>query len=510
VVLGSFIFRDYGIPWDEEALMMNGKMSYDYLFRGDPSLFNYPDRDYGVALELPLYIIQNLFSDPLNIFYFRHACIHVLFLVGLWALYKSLLILLSTHPRKYEWALLAVLMMVLSPRIYADSFYNGKDLVLLSITCIHFYTLLRLLKKPNYTNICIHAFVTAFLIDVRIIGIIHLTITLCWFVYLIVVEKGQGLRWLKMSAVYILMTALILYALWPYLYTDPLNRFIEIFKSMGDFRWKFEVLFCGAKVPSDHLPWYYSFVWIGATTPVIYLIFSLAGVFKILLDFFRKGLGDRNLLLWMSALVFMLAPILAVIILRSVIYDGWRHLYFIYPFLIVVSIPAFISTFNRLNKIKWIGGILILCLPMLNTLYFMVKNHPNQQVYFNEMMPKNSGYLLTHFERDYWGLSYKKAFEIMPQVIPAGYEDTLQVVVENLPGMFNSQFVDPNYKIHVYELQTLSDSMKKTMDYLVTNHRRNLKHTLKKCSRKIWSLDIQQSEVVGIYRLDGQMDCLDY
>jgi hypothetical protein len=428
----------------------------------------------------------------------------------LWALYQSLLLLLSTHPKKYQWALLAVVMMVLSPRIYADSFYNGKDLVLLSITCIHFYTLLRLLKKPNYTNLCIHAFVTAFLIDVRILGIIHLTITLCWFAYLILVEKGQRLRWLKMTAVYLLLTALILYALWPYLYTNPLNRFIEIFKSMGDFRWKFEVLFCGDKVSSDHLPWYYSFVWIGATTPVIYLIFSLTGVLKIFIDFFRKGLGDRNQLLWMSALVFMLAPILAVIIFRSVIYDGWRHLYFIYPFLIVVSIPAFISIFNRLNKIKWIGGILILCLPMLNTLFFMVKNHPNQQIYFNEIMPKKPGYLLTHFERDYWGMSYKTAFEKMPQIIPAGYEDTLQIVVENLPGMFNARFVDDKYKIQVYELQTLSGSMKINMDYLVTNHRRNLKHTLKKCTQKIWSLDVQQSEVVGIYRLDGQMDCLDY
>ncbi len=56
--IGLSVYKDYGISWDEETTRTNGTHSYNYVFKGDHTLFTYKDRDYGVAFELPLIIIE--------------------------------------------------------------------------------------------------------------------------------------------------------------------------------------------------------------------------------------------------------------------------------------------------------------------------------------------------------------------------------------------------------------------------------------------------------------------
>ena len=36
--------------------------------------------------------------------------------------------------------------------------------------------------------------------------------------------------------------------------------------------------------------------------------------------------------------MFVLIPILAVIMLNSTLYNGWRHMYFIYPGIIIITL----------------------------------------------------------------------------------------------------------------------------------------------------------------------------
>ena len=69
-------------------------------------------------------------------------------------------------------ALVGTLFFVLSPRIYASSFYNNKDLVFLSLATIALYYCFKSLEKINYKNLLIFSIFAAMCTSSRIFGII--------------------------------------------------------------------------------------------------------------------------------------------------------------------------------------------------------------------------------------------------------------------------------------------------------------------------------------------------
>ena len=84
-------------------------------------------------------------------------------------------------------------------------------------------------------------------------------------------------------------------------------------------------------------------------------------------------------------LLTFLIPIIAAIDFRSVSYDGWRHLYFIYPsFLLIAMFAVHLIKIIFFKKKNYFLYILILIL-ILPTGIWMYKNHPFQYVYFNSI-----------------------------------------------------------------------------------------------------------------------------
>ena len=107
-------------------------------------------------------------------------------------------------------------------------------------------------------------------------------------------------------------------------------------------------------------------------------------------------------------LLTFLIPIIAAIDFRSVSYDGWRHLYFIYPsFLLIAMFAVHLIKIIFFKKKNYFLYILILIL-ILPTGIWMYKNHPFQYVYFNFLAGKNFN---EKFEMDYLGVSNKSALE---------------------------------------------------------------------------------------------------
>ena len=108
----------------------------------------------------------------------------------------------------------------------------------------------------------------------------------------------------------------------------------------------------------------------------------------------------------------LLLPLLAVIGLHSVLYDGWRHLYFVYPALLLVALRGWVLVWQWLcaGRLRYAPMALLVGtgLAMGTTTYQMVKAHPNQQVYFNYLAGPN---VATAYELDYWGLSFRQGLE---------------------------------------------------------------------------------------------------
>ena len=96
-------------------------------------------------------------------------------------------------------------------------------------------------------------------------------------------------------------------------------------------------------------------------------------------------------------------PLVMVIVLKSTLYDGWRHLYFIYPSMIVLATLGWKVIFDKLNQFKMAGCFFLIftIIYLLQIMSWMYKAHPLQNVFFNSFV---KGDLRTKYELDYWGV----------------------------------------------------------------------------------------------------------
>jgi hypothetical protein len=107
-------------------------------------------------------------------------------------------------------------------------------------------------------------------------------------------------------------------------------------------------------------------------------------------------------------------PIIAVIVLKSVIYSDNRQMYFCYPALLLISIYGLRFLIEKIREINihwqaWASVILILGLAY--PAYFMVQYHAHENVFFNFLAGSRMSVVATRFTMDRWGLASKDALE---------------------------------------------------------------------------------------------------
>ena len=205
--------------------------------------------------------------------------------------------------------------------------------------------------------------------------------------------------------------------MWPYLWLDPFNNFIFALKESTNYPafWNFEVLYLGRYINPENLPWHYFFIWFLSTTPFIFLLTIIFGIYyfiKKYLIFFLKINFNKNFFLWKNTiqmtqlytfLVFFI-PIFFVICLNSTMYSGWRHLFFVYPPLIFLSMQvlSYLETKHNLHFFKYF--FVFIFIQLVSNIFFIYKSHPVQNIYFNFFSTKLvSGKL----PLDYWGIGNK-------------------------------------------------------------------------------------------------------
>jgi hypothetical protein len=431
LLIGLFIYKDYGVSWDESIDRVNGMVNAKYvaelvapewaanqaIFTGVPEFFSHDEVDHGALFHLPLAFIE-VFSggiDSRTYYLIRHFCIFLSFVAGAWALYN----IGRIRFRSWQLGLLASTLLVLSPRIFADAFYNGKDLVFMAYFTLGVYTLVRLLERPTLGRAVAHGLATAVATDIRILGCLLVPLTLGMFILEGLFadrEQGRPARLLQLVGAYCLATCLFTIAGWPYLWVKPFESFLQAFDNMKRFRWEGSMLYWGEVVAGTDLPWHYVPVWIIISTPVAYMVAFGGGALAYVVTLLRRPLALLRTFEGRLDLLFsgwLILPILMIIVLHSVIYDGWRHLYFVYPALLLLAVRGAQAAwvFSRPYPLACravLGLGLLAGLEGCYTAGRMVASHPHQQVYFS-FLPAESAERL--FERDYWGLSFRAGLQ---------------------------------------------------------------------------------------------------
>ena len=424
IIIGTLIHKDYGISWDEPQQRLIGFVNLnhvsDYLkldLRNPPNpppeitkLNNLKDRDYGVIFELPAVLLEHIFTfkDIQEVYFARHLLTFLVFIGGVIAVYQ----MAARRFSDWRMGLIAAAFIILSPRIFAESFYNDKDLVFLSFFAIAVNTAIIFILRPSWQTALPHALASAAAIDARIMAIIIPCATL--LIVALQILKGERLwsKSLQLLALYFIAMVGLVIVFWPFLWSDPLGHFLEALGNMAKFRWAPRIIFEAEYIKASNLPWHYVPTWISITTPPLYLVLFAVGCLSILKNCIlniRYLWRNDNQLQDLIFMGFCIGPVIAVIALHSVLYNGWRHVYFIYPTFILITVVGLHSLWHIVKDRKILHSLIAVIVigSFANTSIWMIQNHPLQNLYFNSLTRDWD----RKYEVDYWGLAYKPLLE---------------------------------------------------------------------------------------------------
>ncbi len=418
-MIGIAVLDDYGVAWDEKTQRRITEANLSYILGiHDDLQLKQINKHYGVAFEFPLLLVERGLGleDTRSIYLSRHLLTHLFFLLGGVCCYLLALRLFNNRLL----ALFAMLLFLLHPRLYAHSFVNSKDIPFLSMFMISLFLIHRAFDKDTVRAFLLCGAAVAVLINLRVMGVMLWIAVVgmrgldAWYAE----GKQERIRVLKTLGGFILSSVLVLYAIWPYLWEDPLGRLVEAFTIASRYPFERIQLFKGTFVYSTDLPWEYIPTWFLITTPWVALLLGFIGIVAV----GYRGLTQPSNILrntplrfqWLLLACFVL-PMLAVIVFNSVLYDGWRHMYFIYaPFCLLAAFGLYQLVSLSRKKYWQVGVYAATGTGLIMMIIEMAQIHPHQNLYFNALVDRHTPeYLRTQYEMDYHGTSYREGLEYL-------------------------------------------------------------------------------------------------
>lgn len=478
LLVGLFLYKDYSISLDEDINRLNGLVSLKYIFKkigfityfeqkfpNIPDLNLYSDKIYGVIFDLPLALLEFFFNfkNTADLFLLRHLITFLIFFISTLFFFK---LIKSCYKNNYM-PLLGVGFLITTPRIFSESFYNNKDILFMSFIIIALYYNIKSFSSYKTRDLILGSLFTAIASAARINGVYVAFITL--FFYFLVCKKK--IFFLKALILNFFLFFVFLYIFFPYLWENPFKNFYNSFFGFTNYNWEGYELYFGEYIRPKFAPWHYFFVWFFITTPVIYLFYIALGLFVVTKNILKNflSISDNNkYLLWMNkeqminAYIFLIffIPIYFIIILNSTLYTGWRHLYFIYPSLIFISLKGILFTKKIFKKFFIILNFLLIFFQILFLLIFIIISHPIQNIYFNNI---SKNFVINSFPYDYWGLSN---LLMMEKLISLEYKDEpLNIATASLMDLNKTKLIMSENQKKINFLGT----EKTKADYIITN-----------------------------------------
>jgi len=423
LIIGLTNFKSYSLSWEAPALRLNGGNAAIYVadkvhlgglipdyYRDFAPMGENGMADHGVAYDLPLVVLEAALgiNDSMQIYQLRSFVNFLVFILGTFSIYC----LVKRRLKTRSIALLASSFFVLSPRIFAAGFYSPSDMIFTCFFALAANLSIKFLDSPNKRNAIFAGIACGYAADIRMLVIIIFPIIVFFYLMPYFFRSKSTLPRVPIF-VYLIASVASIYAFFPYLWEDPINRFIEVFKSLSRYNWAGQNLYFGQFVAANDLPWHYIPVWVTITTPIFYLLLFCVGIYAIIRNCGLNVFSDFNKIQDIIFLGLAIGPIFIVISLNSVLYDTWRHLFFIYPFVIIIAaigwdhIPTKRFKSTKLFTVK----AFLTAAAMIQISAWMVTNNPNQNLYFNEFAGSKN--LQNKWEMDYLGLSNKQAINFL-------------------------------------------------------------------------------------------------
>ena len=423
-IVGVFIVDDYGVTIDENRQRDIGIASFDYILGDADALLSEDDhnRYYGVAFEVPLIAVERLLrlEDSRDIYLSRRVISHIFFLAGGFFCWLLTYRLFGSRLA----ALLAMLIFLLHPRIYAHSFFNSKDVPFLSMFMISLYLIHRAFRRDTIWAFALCGVGVGILANIRIMGVMLIPAVLGMLAldaFYAMKRGGGGVKHILINiCVFSTTCAATLYAAWPALWRDPLG-IAETFGALYRHPAHIATLFRGELVQWPNIPWDFIPTWILITTPPIALLLAAVGigrVARLCAADWRGALADSTARFGLLMVACLTLPVAAAVALNSNVYDDWRHVYFLYAPICVLTAFGLRGLAALPKPGVRAAAFALAAVGIAAAVVQTVRLHPHQNEYFSPLLNKSG--LADRWEMDYWSLSLKAALDALLKIEPSG------------------------------------------------------------------------------------------
>jgi hypothetical protein len=401
-LLPSMIAASYyfGVTWDEKTRHFYGETVWRFLAGDlDRSAFTTD----GAALYGAFFDVAAVATErwlPFNRYVIRHALGAGLGWLGI--VYCGRL----AGKLFGDWAgVLGLVLLAASPRYFADAMNNPKDLPFAALTVVALYYIATISPKWPYVTLATAVGIVvplALALNVRAGALLYLGyFGLLVLIYAAIERPGwrafadTAIRLSLVTAATMLLGTIF----WPWAQGSPFVRPIQAAIGLSNFPWDGLVLFAGGEYGAEHLPRYYGPWWLLISTPPVVLAgvaLSVAGPARTFWT--RAGLGAVALL-----------PVALAVVRHATLYDGIRHLLFVYPVFVVLAAGGW-SDFTSGARQVWVrrGAQAALAVGLAAIFVFNVRAFPNQGVYFNGLVGGPRG-AFAKYDEDYWGNCIQQA-----------------------------------------------------------------------------------------------------
>ncbi|MBX2844486.1 MAG: tetratricopeptide repeat protein [Flammeovirgaceae bacterium] len=411
---------DYGMTWDEPVLVDYAKDIRTFYATGGENrdVFDMTKHarnatvHYSASFDFLAELIHDYLSPFEGIYETRHFLNALLGAIAIIFIGR-----ITREAGSWRTAVFSGIFMILSPRYFGHSMNNPKDIPFLLGYALSLYFIIRFCRqfpKPKPGTIFWLIFSLAFIISIKIggllaVGLFGLFTGATWLVYTNQNTIGNALKLIPQYTIYIAFIVLASYLLgiwfWPWGYDKPFENPIISLQEFTNFRFLITYeLFEGERINMDSPPWYYIFKWIGISVPLFVLIGFIIGLLPI-----PNKLKKYDISILLMLVFSLFFPIIYTIVKNSTLYSGWRHLMFVYVPLVAIAAIGWDYLLQLSNKkVVNYGVVVVLLGLMIKPTVWMVKNHPNQYVYFNEVVGGVNG-AYKEYETEYWCNSMKQA-----------------------------------------------------------------------------------------------------
>ena len=486
ILIGLFIFRDYGLTWDEPYFYSYGDaLGYAYTpanwLSGHFDLNNsYGDSGDDHKTRGPAYLfltrnfvygLEKLGSNSAAAW---HLVNFLFFQIGIYFIYR-----ISKRWVNPSAAFATVALFSYQPLLWGHAFINPKDppflTFFLASVCLGFEMVDKLVddstsQKQKFINSVLPAIILGLATSIRVLGPLAGLLVFIYLINSVIQNKNSkpSKSLIPIFTSYGVIAILVMFITWPYLWESPIARFVDVFRLMSDNPTNLSVLFGGQVYRASDLPHrYLPFLLVTTLTEPVWFLFIFGLIIAYWKMYTKKIIKSGYFVSLTLILAWFIILIAYVLLRRPAMYDGFRHFLFILPPVFVFIGFAFEFIFEKIKSTTivsyWIHAALLVAL-IAPGVIGIVRLHPYEYTYYNSFIGGTDG-AFRKYETDYWLTCYKDAVEQLNEITSA----PINLFVKR-EAYIAATYANNN--INIRDLREATDQVQ-AGDYVLVNTRTN-------------------------------------